>query len=88
MGYKVVYKKKIEKRLAELPLSIKQLFFRLLIDIQTHEAIRPEWRNFSKLGKNRYHCNLTYSYVACWELKKDRITIEVYYVGSREKAPY
>jgi hypothetical protein len=26
--------------------------------------------------------------VACWSCRKNRIVIEVYYVGSREKAPY
>jgi hypothetical protein len=40
----------------------------------------------------KYHCHLKAgrpTYVACWELidKKIRI-LEVYYVGTREKAPY
>jgi hypothetical protein len=26
--------------------------------------------------------------VACWTCRKDEIVIEVYYAGSREKAPY
>lgn len=44
--------------------------------------------NYSKLGENEYHCHLTYRYVACWRQEKGTITIEVYYVGSRENAPY
>jgi hypothetical protein len=31
---------------------------------------------------------LNYRYVACWTCRKNEIEIEVYYVGSREKAPY
>ena len=50
--------------------------------------IQKRWNNFSPLGKEKYHCHLTYSYVACWTCQKGEIEIEVYYVGSREKAPY
>jgi hypothetical protein len=35
-----------------------------------------------------YHCHLSYRYVACWTWRKKEIVIEVYYVGSRENAPY
>lgn len=31
---------------------------------------------------------LFYRFVACWTCRKNEIVIEVYYVGSREKAPY
>ena len=40
-----------------------------------------------QLSKNEYHCHLNYRYVACWRHEKNTITIEVYYVGSREQAP-
>ena len=40
------------------------------------------------IGKNKYHCHLSLSWVACWELKDNKIEVEVYYVGSRESAPY
>jgi hypothetical protein len=47
------------------------------------------WQNYSPLGKNKHHCHLTYSYVACWEEVQGEIRLlEVYYVGSREDAPY
>ena len=32
--------------------------------------------------------HLNYRYVACWNYRQGKIEIEVYYVGSREKAPY
>lgn len=35
-----------------------------------------------------HHCHLNYRYVACWTCRRNEIVIEVYYVGSREKAPY
>jgi hypothetical protein len=46
------------------------------------------WQNYSKLSDNEYHCHLSFHYVACWRHTKNTITIEVYYAGSRENAPY
>ena len=40
------------------------------------------------LSETEYHCHLAYSWVACWRHEKYTITIEVYYAGSRENAPY
>ena len=40
------------------------------------------------MGKETYHCHLNYRYVASWTSRQGEIIIEVYYVGSREKAPY
>lgn len=56
----------------------------------------PDWPNYSKLhgkkGKDRRHCHLQKgrpTYVCCWEvINKERKIIEVYYVGTHEKAPY
>ncbi len=48
-----------------------------------------EWNNYSKLGQGQHHCHLTRSYVACWkEVDKEIKILEIYYVGSRENAPY
>ena len=60
----------------------------LVADLQADGPIRRDWPNFSSLGRDRFHCHLTHRYVACWTCKKGEIVIEVYYVGSREKAPY
>jgi len=49
---------------------------------------KKSWHNFSPLGGDRYHCHLSYRYVACWSWQQGKIEIEVNYVGSREKAPY
>ena len=74
--------------LKKLPSSVQKLFFLLLADLQSDGPIQKSWRNFSSLGKDRYHCHLNYSYVACWTCRDNDIVIEVYYAGSREKAPY
>ncbi len=88
MNYEIVYKRKIEKRINRLPEKIKQKFFTLFADLEEIGPVRHNWPNFSRLGKNEYHCHLSYSFVACWKYEKNTILIEVYYVGSREGAPY
>jgi mRNA-degrading endonuclease RelE of RelBE toxin-antitoxin system len=88
MAFQVRVKKKVARGLARLPENIKQLLYLLVTDLQERGPIQKSWPNFSSLGEERYHCHLTYRYAACWTYKKDEIIIEVYYVGSREKAPY
>jgi mRNA-degrading endonuclease RelE of RelBE toxin-antitoxin system len=88
MNYEVRIKRKIERGLGKLPSDVKKLFFLLVADLQVEGPIQKSWQNFSPLGDDRYHCHLNYRYVACWTCRKNEIAIEVYYVGSREKAPY
>ena len=88
MTYEVRIKKKIARGLKKLPLDVQKLLFLLIEDLKADGPIQKSWQNFSLLGKNKYHCHLTYRYVACWIHNKGEIEIEVYYVGSREKAPY
>ena len=88
MRYEVRIKKKVLRNLAILPKDVRRLLFLLIADLQADGPIQKTWRNFSSLGQNRYHCHLTYRHVACWTWRKSEIVIEVYYVGSREKAPY
>ena len=88
MGYEVRIKKKVARGLQKLPAGVQKLLFLLIADLQADGPIQRSWRNFSLLAKDRYHCHLTHRYVACWTCRKDEIVIEVYYVGSREKAPY
>ena len=88
MKYEVRIKRKAEKNLYRLSLEVRQLFFLLVEDLKESGPIQRDWKNFSKLGENEYHCHLNYSHVACWTWEKNTIEIEVYYVGSREKAPY
>lgn len=69
----------------------------LHLDLEDNGPDQNGWPNYSKLkgqGENidRRHCHLVRgnpTYVACWEVKdKKNKIIEVYYVGTHEKAPY
>ncbi len=88
MQYKVTIKRKVAKGLNKLPKNIQKLLFLLIDDLKADGPIQKSWHNFSPLGENKYHCHLNYRYVACWTWRRGEISIEVYYVGSREKAPY
>ena len=88
MKYNVKIKKKMARGLKKLPKGVQKLLFLLIEDLKSDGPIQKSWQNFSPLGKDQYHCHLTYRYVACWTCHKLEIEIEVYYVGSREEAPY
>ena len=88
MQYEVKIKKKVSRGLKKLPTNVKKLLFLLIEDLKADGAIQKSWNNFSPLGDGKYHCHLNYRYVACWKWRQGEIEIEVYYVGSREKAPY
>lgn len=86
--YEIKIGRKAEKNLRKLPAEVVSLFHNLLLDLQESGPEQPTWRNYSKLGPNKFHCHLNYHYVACWTNINGTIKIEVYYVGSRENAPY
>ena len=88
MRYEVRIKKRVARGLTKLPAGVQKLFFLLIVDLQADGPIQKSWSNFSSLGTGRYHCHLNYRYVACWTCCNSEIVVEVYYVGSREKAPY
>mgnify|MGYP001237532149 FL=1 len=86
--YKVIIKKSALKGIDKMPKIAQLAMGNLVNDLKEFGPILKHWANFSKLGKNKYHCHLTYKWVACWEFYEDSILIEVYYAGSRENAPY
>lgn len=88
MAYKVLVKKKQLKSLKKLPIKVLIKFELLVNDLKDRGPIQTHWANYSKLGEAKYHCHLSYSWVACWQVFDNELSIEVYYVGSREKAPY
>ena len=88
MSYDVRIKKSVAKSLTKLPDSVRNKFVALVLALSKLGPYRNDWPNYSKLGKNEYHCHLDYSHVACWTYEKGTIEIEVYYAGSRENAPY
>ena len=88
MAFDVVLPKKVLKQLDKMPEAIQDKVLALVEDLKAKGPIQPEWKNYSKLGVNKYHCHLGYSWVACWWNEKGTLIIEVSYVGSRENAPY
>lgn len=86
--YEVEIKKKVLKSIEKMPDRIQQKMTHLIHDLIEKGPIRSEWSNFSKLSPNCYHCHLSRKWVACWVHEKNALTIEVYYAGSRENAPY
>ena len=87
-AYTVRIKKRVAKDLEKLPKQILEKFAHLVTDLENQGPMPKGWQNLSKLTENNYHCHLTYSYVACWSYENGSFVIEVYYVGSREGAPY
>ena len=87
--WEVVFHKKAVKQLGKLP-KLEQTKLQFLVkDLMVNGPTLPAWPNYSKLGPNLYHCHLSYKWVACWEKKGNELKlIEIYYVGSREDAPY
>ena len=86
--YEVHIKRKVSNKLDKLPIFIQQKLFNLIEDLHEKGPIRTDWPNFSKLNGDKYHCHLSYKWVACWICEQNTLRIEVYYAGSREKAPY
>lgn len=88
MSFVVKIKNSASKSALKIPKAERKKFFTLCQELASSGPIRKNWPNFSALGKNEYHCHLSYSWVACWRYADQSILIEVYYVGSRENAPY
>lgn len=86
--YTVRILKKALKNLNKMPSEIQEKFKLLLKDLKNKGAVQPNWKNYSKLDGDKYHCHLSYSWVACRTWKKGTLLVEVYYAGSREKVPY
>jgi mRNA-degrading endonuclease RelE of RelBE toxin-antitoxin system len=86
--YKVMLTRKVFKNLQKIPRKIRDKFTMLALQLSESGPIANNWANFSKLSNTQYHCHLAFHWVACWTYEKKQITIEVYYVGSRENAPY
>lgn len=86
---------KIIKNRRKMPKEVESAVLALVAELS---ALGPavNWPNYGKLknqGKNidRRHCHLQKgrpTWVACWEVDEGNKLIEVYYVGTHEKAPY
>ena len=89
MVWRVLITKKAQKGYKTLPNTEKNKFDVLYDELLYKGYHLSHLPNFSKLGKNNYHCHLSYHWVVCWQVRDKKIKIiEIYYVGSRQKAPY
>lgn len=92
MNWTVEFTSKADKQRAKLPDKVRALLARLSKEMELSGPIRKNWKNFSKLTDEDYHCHLKKgnpTYVACWRVVNKKIQIiEVYYAGTHENAPY
>ena len=86
--YRIIQKKRITKAVAKMSQREQELYALLIFDLKESGPVQTGWPNFSSLGKNKYHCHLSYHWIACWKETIKGIEMEVYYAGSRENAPY
>ncbi len=88
----VIFHRQVVKALPTLPEAVCARFGVLSREIEELGPVRGNWKNYGKLLKNQHHCHLRAgrpTYVACWEvLDLEKRIVEVYYVGTHEKAPY
>jgi hypothetical protein len=88
--------KKADKQARKLTKNILLMLRLLFEDLANKGPAVSDWPNYGKLhgkkGVDKRHCHLQKgnpTYVCCWEvIDKKRKIIEVYYVGTHEKAPY
>ncbi len=88
--------KKVEKTANKLPERLLLVLQVLVNDLeQKGPAPGKHWQNYGKLKtkgrEDKRHCHLVKgnpTYVCCWQVYRDEQHIEVYYVGTHEKAPY
>ena len=86
--YEIYIKNSVKKSVAKMPVLEQKRFARLLGALKASGPVQPTFMNYSKLGPDKYHCHLSRKCVACWKNENGTLTIEVYYAGSRESAPY
>ena len=88
-SWKVKIRGRVYKSVQNLPIKVQLIWMELIMDLKTSGPVQYQWPNYSKLDQKRFHCHLNYRYVAVWvQVDKVDRTLEVTYVGSREKAPY
>jgi hypothetical protein len=86
--HNVLITKKALKTAQRMPMAMQQRLALLVDDLRDRGPVRAEWPNYSRIAGGAYHCHLGRKWVACWRIDAEAITIEVYYAGSRENAPY
>lgn len=63
--YEVKIRKRCMKNIEKLSQYDKDTLSRLIMDLKESGPVQPKYKNYSKLGKGRYHCHLSYHWVVC-----------------------
>lgn len=90
MSWKVQFTKRAEKGQRDLPGIVRDKLRALVVAIEVMGPVRGDWPNYGKLADGSHHCHLKGgrpTFVACWRVVGQN-TVEVYYAGTHEKAPY
>ena len=92
MSWRVIFSGRAEKLYRDIPEKLKKVVIFLMKEIEILGPVRGNWKNYGKLGETVHHCHIKTgrpTYVVCWRvLSKTEKIVEVYYVGTHEKAPY
>ncbi|MGA2655420.1 MAG: cytotoxic translational repressor of toxin-antitoxin stability system [Gammaproteobacteria bacterium] len=96
MSWDIQFTNKSSKQARDLDEQILLVLQLLVNDLRIKGPIPGRnWHNYGKLRgpkqEDKRHCHLVKgkpTYVCCWEVFKVEHVIEVYYVGTHEKAPY
>lgn len=94
MRWTVELSGKANKQAKKLPAQIRARLLALLVEMRTSGPLQPAMPHFGRL-KGRpgeiYHCHLNKgrpTYVVVWRVEREVVTVEVFYVGTHEGAPY
>lgn len=87
-AYVVTLRKRTLRVIQRLPKRVQHRIWLLATDLREHGPVQPLWPNYSRLETGAYHCHLLHDWVACWRFDVAKKEVDVYYVGSRQNAPY
>ena len=88
---KVIFSSKAGKIFRKLPPILQEKVRSLINEIESLGPVRGNRPHFEKYRKGEYRCHLKKgrpTYVACWRDLPAQDAVEVFYLGTREKAPY
>lgn len=96
--WRVDYSSSAKKQKKKLPGTVTSQLASLAWDLEHHGPVQPEWSHYGSLKKgknvpsNAHHCHIKSgrpTYVVCWQVIDKTIKIiEIFYVGTHERAPY
>ncbi|MFP5458614.1 MAG: type II toxin-antitoxin system RelE family toxin [Bacteriovoracia bacterium] len=98
MNWRVEIKHKVAKALKDprkIPPDVASAVLALIVQLEV-SGPAVNWPHYGKLRNqgnliDRRHCHLRRgrpTWVCCWEVEAKLKLVEVYYVGTHEKAPY